>query len=68
MKLKKLSKREFQIYKILVAKEESLTSKEIGEKLHISWRTVHQHRVAINSKMEVKAFKQLVKMTAYYDF
>jgi|TARA_B110000914_G_C15352542_1_gene394623 FixJ family two-component response regulator len=68
MKLKKLSKREFQIYKILVAKEESLTSKEIGEKLHISWRTVHQHRVAINSKMEVKAFKQLVKMAAYYDF
>ncbi|MDB9843765.1 LuxR C-terminal-related transcriptional regulator [Porticoccaceae bacterium] len=67
IKTKSLSKREVQIYKILVAKEGNPTSKDIAKKLYISWRTVQHHRASINAKMEAKSFRELVKMAAYYD-
>lgn len=53
-----LTRREKEVLKLIA---ENNTSKEIGEKLHLSKRTIDHHRESLLSKMEVKNVAALVK-------
>jgi DNA-binding NarL/FixJ family response regulator len=56
--LESLTKREIEIIKLV---SEGLLNKEIGEKLHISVRTVDAHKSNIMHKLEVNSNVEIVK-------
>jgi len=58
-KLNQLTKREMEIVEML---RDGLSSKEIGDKLHISSRTVEVHRYNIFRKLDVTNVVSLVKL------
>ena len=58
--IKLLTKREKEIIKLIVT---GMTSKEIGEKLDISKRTVDVHRVNIMEKLQVENLAELIKFS-----
>lgn len=58
-KLNQLTKREMEIIEML---RDGLSSKEIGDKLHISSRTVEVHRYNIFRKLEVTNVVSLIKL------
>lgn len=56
--LKLLTTMELKILKLI---SENKTSKEIGEKLHISYRTVQNHRAHICEKLMIEGYNTLLK-------
>ena len=53
-----LSDREFEVLKLLV---EGLGPTEIGERLHLSVKTVSTHKTRIQEKLRVKSTAELVR-------
>lgn len=60
LSVKLLTKREKDILKLIVAGH---TSKEIGERLNISKRTVDVHRAHIFEKLQVESLAELIKFS-----
>ena len=58
-RLSRLTPREMEILKLVV---EGLSSKEIANKLDVSFKTVEAHRAKIMRKMEASGVAQLVRM------
>jgi DNA-binding NarL/FixJ family response regulator len=60
-----ISLREIEIIRLVI---EGLNSKEIGDKLHISYNTVTTHRRNINKKLGLKGPNDLMRLslTAYH--
>jgi FixJ family two-component response regulator len=58
-RLQTLSERELQVLELLTA---GLTSKEIGEKLHLAIVTIKFYRGHVMRKMQAESFADLVKM------
>jgi DNA-binding NarL/FixJ family response regulator len=57
-KLGRLTDREFEVFQLM---GQGLTSREIGERLHISSKTVDTHRLHIKDKLEFRSLPELVK-------
>lgn len=58
-RLQSLTKREMEIAKLLT---QGMSAPAIGEKIHISHRTVETHRLNIFNKTEVKSSAELAKL------
>lgn len=56
--LKLLTQMELKVLKLI---SENKTSKEIGEQLHISYRTVQNHRAHICEKLELGGYNKLLQ-------
>lgn len=61
--LEQLTKREFQICELL---SQGLEAKEVGEKLGLSFKTIHAHRANIMSKLDVKNNVELTNLYNQY--
>ena len=66
-RFKTLTPRERQILKLIAGDTKSLSSKEIGRELDISYRTVHHHRANIMTKMEVDSVAELITVSLKAD-
>jgi DNA-binding NarL/FixJ family response regulator len=62
---KSLSDREIEIVRYI---SEGLTYKEIGNKLHISTRTVESHKNNILQKLDVKTIPELIKAAIKHNY
>jgi two-component system response regulator FixJ len=60
----RLTAREQQIARLMIANSSNTSSKEIGRELNISPRTVDHHRARILEKMEMKSVAQLIDLSA----
>lgn len=60
-----LTKREKQIFSLLVDTEASLSSENIAEHLFISRRTVEHHRASIKEKMAARSLIELIDMARH---
>ncbi len=58
MKLESLTPAEFKVFELV---GQSLTSRQIGEKLHLSYRTVQTHRQRINQKLDLSGPNSLLQ-------
>ena len=58
-KIKELSERELEILRHIV---EGMSNKDIGDKLHISHRTVDTHRTNIMRKLDASNVASLVRI------
>lgn len=61
--LEQLTKRELQICELL---SQGLEAKEVGEKLGLSFKTIHAHRANIMSKLDVKNNVELTNLYHQY--
>lgn len=61
--LEQLTKRELQICELL---SQGLEAKEVGEKLGLSFKTIHAHRANIMSKLDVKNNVELTNLYNQY--
>jgi two-component system response regulator FixJ len=58
-RIAKLGGRHREILKLVA---QGLTSKEIGSKLHLSYRTVESHRVSLMDQLDAKTLADLIKL------
>ncbi len=69
------SQRNYQLFQSLTKQEkivikllsEGLTNREIGERLYISYHTVHAHRKNIYHKLGIKSISQLIRFSLVLD-
>jgi DNA-binding NarL/FixJ family response regulator len=54
----KLSDREFEVFQLIA---QGLSTKEIGDKLHVSVKTVEVHRVNIKTKLGIATAQELIR-------
>jgi len=59
----KLTARELDVMRLLVAGIANISNKEIARELEISHRTVDDHRARIMSKMQARSLAELVDMS-----
>jgi two-component system response regulator FixJ len=62
--LQKLSAREYQIAQLLA---DGRSAPDIGERLHLSPRTIEAHRARILDKLEIRSVARLAKLVALAD-
>ena len=62
-KFDSLTPREKEILHLIAGHTPSLSSKQIGAKLGISYRTVHHHRASIMSKMDLHSVAELIAVS-----
>ena len=60
VRLDRLTRRESEVMKLVV---EGLSSREIGERLDVSHKTIEAHRAKIMKKMRAESVPHLVRMT-----
>jgi len=63
LRFAKLTARELDVMRLLVAGIANNSNKEIARELNISHRTVDDHRARIMSKMEARSLAELVEMS-----
>jgi DNA-binding NarL/FixJ family response regulator len=57
--LDELTDREFEVFQLL---GQGLTTREIGERLHMSGKTVETHRLHIRAKLDLRSGPELIKV------